>query len=136
MINRYGDFGNAFGLGPFLSLFLFIPPVILSLKVTNKNIRNKWSEGQRKKYVTVSAVGSIALCSLFIFSAYIRTNRTLGEYVGKWGINGQGRSIIETLKNDATANLDDIRLIVGGSDIFASMDLAETLASNGDFLFF
>jgi hypothetical protein len=124
--------GNAFGLGPVLALLLFIPPVILSFKTANRRIRRKWGKRQSKKYIAVSAIGSIALLFLIVITILIRSNRTPGEYVVQWGSIGQGRSIIKDLKNDPTADLDEIRLIVSKSDTRASAELVQTLANRGN----
>lgn len=125
-------FGNAIGFGPFLTLLLLIPCIILSIITLNKGIRERWTQEQSKKYVTVSIIGSVSLFCLFGLSMLIHINRTPGEYVVEWGINGPGRSIIEKLKNNPASDLDEIRLVVSKSDKYASAELAETLAKRGD----
>jgi MFS family permease len=124
--------GMAFAIGPVLALLLFIPPVILSFKTANRRIRRKWGKRQSKKYIAVSAIGSIALLCFIVITILIRSNRTPGEYVVQWGSIGQGRSIIRELKNDPTADLDEIRLIVSKSDTRASAELVQTLANRGN----
>jgi hypothetical protein len=124
--------GNAIGLGPFPALLLLIPPLILSIKTANRRIREQWSEIQNKKYITLSAIGSIVFILLLILTIAIRLYRTPADYVVQWGSYGKGHSIIKELQNDPDANLDQIRLIVSKSDSFASAELAKTLAGRGE----
>jgi len=125
-------FGNAFGLGPWPALLLFIPPVVLAFNSADRSMRAKWDKEQRHRYIRVSVIGSVALVCLIILTIWIRLSRTPGEFVAQWGPSGRGRLIIEEFQASPNADLNEIRLIVSKSNSLATAELAQTLAQRGD----
>lgn len=63
---------------------------------------------------------------------FTRVNRTSADYILAWNVNGPGKSLIQQLKNDPNADINEIRLVVTKGDMSLSRSLAPTLGKRGN----
>ncbi|MDQ6962175.1 MAG: hypothetical protein Q9M28_06540 [Mariprofundaceae bacterium] len=120
----------ALGVAPFLSFFLLLGPLQLSIQLLRKKTRQRWDQNHIFHYSIVSSIGMTALCLLIAYSGWIHATRTDSDYVISWGLSGPGISIIHALKQEPI-DLKNIRKLVQEANHLTAAKLAGTLATHG-----